>query len=220
MKTITGTWQDGAGVAIAYGTLSLKLNQDAVVTGTSQISPRNIAFTLTNTGAIAASTTIWANDELSPTGTFYALTVMDSGGGVVYGPEYFSIAGASPINLNNLVPVGGGTGSGGGGISVNLQDSVQFISTTQAVGFLTAINTLILATAGVGGITLTLPSAVGVSGQTMKIVMVDTGAGGVSIVTTGGQTISGRANYVLTNQWQVVDLESTNANWVITGAAG
>jgi hypothetical protein len=220
LKTITGNWQDPQGVNASFGILSLKLSQDAVVIGTSQIAPRNIAFTLTTLGAIPANTQIWANDELNPIGTFYALTVMDSGGGVIYGPEFFSISGASPINLNNIVPVGGGGGGGGGGVSVNIQDSVQFISTTQAVGFLSAINTLILATAGGAGITLTLPSAVGVSGQTFRIKMIDTGAGGVTINTTGGQTIDGALTNVLTNRNQIVQLESDNTNWRIVAAFG
>jgi hypothetical protein len=219
LKTIVGNWQDPQGVNASFGILSLKLSQDAVVIGTSQIAPRNIAFTLTTLGAIPPTTQIWANDELNPVGTFYALTVMDSGGGVIYGPEFFNISGASPINLNNIVPVGGGAG-GGGGVSVNLQDSVQFISTTQAVGFLSAINTLILATAGAPGITLTLPSAVGVSGQTFRIKMIDTGAGGVTINTTGGQTIDGALTNVLTNRNQIVQLESDNANWRIVAAFG
>lgn len=222
MKTVTGTWQDGQGNLITFGTLWLKLNQDAVVVGTSQIAPRIIVINLNASGAIPAATTIWCNDELTPTGTFYTLSVLEQGGGIVYGPENFTIAGSSPINLNNIVPIssGGGGGGGGGGGSSSSADSVQSISTTQAVGFASAVNTLILATAGVGGITLTLPSAVGVAGQTIRIVMVDTGAGGVSIATTGGQSISGRSNYSLSNQWQVVDLESTNLNWVITGASG
>ena len=214
MKTITGTWQDPAGNPIAFGILSLKLSQDAVVVATSQIAPRIIQFTLTSNGAIPANTQIWANDEINPTNTFYALTIMEQGGGVIYGPEFFEIAGASPINLNTLIPLGAG-GGGGGGISVNFADSVQFLSSNQAIGFLGAFNTLVLATAGAPGITLTLPSAVGVAGQTIRIVMVDTGIGGVTINTTAGQSISGRANYVLTNQWQYVQVESTNVNWVI-----
>lgn len=213
MKVISGSWQDPAGNAIAFGIISLKLNQDAVVVSTTQVAPRIIQFTLDSTGAIPANTQIWANDELSPTGTFYALTIMEQGGGVIYGPEYFVIAGASPINLNQLVPVG--AGAGGGGTTFNFADSVQFLSSNQTVGFLGAVNTFILATAGAPGITLTLPSAVGVAGQTMRIVMVDTGVGGVAIHTTGGQSISGAANYALSNQWQYVQLESNNSNWVV-----
>lgn len=212
MKTITGTWVDPGGNAIAFGIISLKLNQDATVVSTNQIAPRIIQFTLTSAGAIPANTQIWANDEISPNGTFYALTIMEQGGGVIYGPEYFTIAGASPININTLVPTGSGTG---GTTSINFADSVQFVSANQTLSFLGAFNTLVNATAGAGGITLTLPSAVGLAGQTMRIVMVDTGVGGVNINTTAGQTISGRANYALSNQWQYVQVESNNANWII-----
>jgi len=214
LKTITGTWVSPEGAAIAFGTISLKLNQDAVVVSTSQIAPRIVQFTLTSAGAIPANTQIWCNDEVSPSGTFYALTIMEQGGGVVYGPEYFTIAGSSPIDLTQLVPTGTG-GGGGGSSSVNFADSVQFLSANQTVGFLGAFNTLVEGTSGAGGITLTAISAVGVSGQKMRFVKVDTGAGAMTINTTGGQTISGRSNYALTNQWQYMQMESDNTNWII-----
>jgi hypothetical protein len=98
-------------------------------------------------------------------------------------------------------------------------DSVQLMSTSQTVGFLSTISTLIQATAG-AGITLVLPTAVGVGGQSIKIVMVDTGVGGITIATTSSQTISGGSTYVLTNQWQTVTVESNNSNWLITASAG
>lgn len=124
---------------------------------------------------------------------------------------------ASTLGISSLIDsrpdiFGGG---GGGGSS----ESVQTASSNSNIGFGGTSNTLIQATAG-AGITLTLPTAIGLSGQIVRVVQVDAGSGGVTLATTGGQTISGRSTYKLTNQWQAVILESSNANWIVTATAG
>lgn len=70
----------------------------------AQVAPKLIAVSLDVNGSVPANTAIIANDELTPAGTFYRVTVEQAGGGRVYGPDSFSITGVSPINLNNLVP--------------------------------------------------------------------------------------------------------------------
>lgn len=92
---------------------------------------------------------------------------------------------------------------------------VESASITQNISLGGSSNVLILATAGGSGITLTWPSAVGVGGQVLKVVMVDTGAGGVSNVAFGGQLISGRSSWNLTNQWQYIQAQSTGSFWVV-----
>jgi hypothetical protein len=89
--------------------LYLKLSQDAIATGISQIAPRVLAIGLNSLGQIPAGTTIYANDELTPSGTVYIASVIAPGGGLVYGPELLALIGTSPINLNSLIPtnVGG-----------------------------------------------------------------------------------------------------------------
>lgn len=108
-KTITGTfyYPDGSGAPGA--TLYMKLSQDAVAIGVNQVAPRVVAITLNSSSQIPAGTVIYANDELTPSGTVYISSVIAPGGGLVYGPELFSISGTSPVNLNSLVPtaVGG-----------------------------------------------------------------------------------------------------------------
>jgi hypothetical protein len=77
---------------------------------------------------------------------------------------------------------------------------------------------LILATSGAGGITLTLPSAVGIAGCEFIIKKVDSGAGAVTIATTSSQTIDGGAASAqnLTAQWQSRRFVSDGANWITT----
>lgn len=109
MKTIQGTFQFPDGSPAINAVLYLKLSQDAVAFGTSQIAPRVITVTLDGSGQIPGGTSIYANDELTPFGTVYIASVIAPGGGLIYGPELIAIIGPSPINFNNLTPtnVGG-----------------------------------------------------------------------------------------------------------------
>lgn len=107
-KTVTGTWQFPDGSAVANGTLYLQLTQDANVVSTGQIAPRIVQITLDATGSIPAATVVFANDELTPSGTLYQVAVTQQGGGRVYGPELYSITGTSPISLNSFVPLTSG----------------------------------------------------------------------------------------------------------------
>lgn len=104
-KIITGTWDHADGSAVANGFLYLKLSQDATAVGTGQVAPRLITIQLTSTGSIPTNTSIYANDELSPVGTSYSLSVDDLGRGNVWGPEIFELTGSSPIDINSLVPI-------------------------------------------------------------------------------------------------------------------
>ena len=74
------------------------------------------------------------------------------------------------------------------------------------------------ATGGAGGITITLPTAVGRQGRRYTIVRVDVGAGDVTLDGNGSETINGDADYILVNQWQHVTVESDNVNWVVVGS--
>lgn len=103
---------------------------------------------------------------------------------------------------------------GGGGSAA---DTVQTFSSNSAVGFSGGTNSLVLATAGVSGITLSLVTAVGVAGQTLRIKKVDSAVGTVTIGTSSAQTIDGASTYVLTNFNQYVLLESDGSNWQIVG---
>lgn len=104
MKVISGNWQDASGTPVSNGRLFLRLSQDATAISTGQIAPSLVSIPLDINGNIPANTKIWANDELSPTGTTYTASVLAQGGGLVWGAESLSITGASPINLNTLVP--------------------------------------------------------------------------------------------------------------------
>src|SRR5579863_3069306 len=112
MKTISGTFQNPDGSAVANGILKLTLSQAANISGTAQIAPTEVTIQLNSSGAIPANTTILANDELTPAGTTYYATLFNgnknSSGAYVAGGQIFSqqwsISGTSPIDLTTLTP--------------------------------------------------------------------------------------------------------------------
>ena len=63
--------------------------------------------------------------------------------------------------------------------------------------------------------TVTLPSAVGITGRQYTIKR--TGTGSVTVATTSSQTIDGAASYALSAQWKYVVVVSNGSNWLIVG---
>lgn len=65
------------------------------------------------------------------------------------------------------------------------------------------------------GQTITLPTAVGISGRQYTIKLTASGSG--TIATTSSQTIDGSTTYSLSAQYKYVTVMSNGANWIITG---
>lgn len=78
---------------------------------------------------------------------------------------------------------------------------------------LTATDNVIEVTAT--GQTMTLPTAVGISGTEYCIKL--TASGTVTVATTSSQTIDGQTTYTLSAQYKYVTVKSNNANWIIIG---
>jgi len=91
----------------------------------------------------------------------------------------------------------------GGGTTV-LTVSISTVLTQAAVS--------VKATAGVGGITITLPSAT--AGQSVKVKKMDSALGAVTI---SGGTIDGASSYLLVNRYQYVVLEFDGTAWDVMG---
>jgi hypothetical protein len=92
------------------------------------------------------------------------------------------------------------SGSGPSGIA----DGVLAVNTSQTLSFGSNTNLIVAATAGSGGIALTLPSASSYTGQAIRVVKVDSGTGSVIIPTE----LRGVSNYAITDQWQYITVES------------
>jgi hypothetical protein len=76
---------------------------------------------------------------------------------------------------------------------------------------------IILANASSAPITITLPTAVGVTGQTYTIKRINSGSNAVTVGTTSSQTIDGITTYALSAQYKYVKVASDGANWIIIG---
>ena len=195
-------------------------------TGYPQTSGLNV---IVSAGAISISGTLVIipakRFPVAPISTTYIYVDM-SAGIITSNTSGFATSGIYPVaiaitNLTQITtlqdarPDVFATGAGGG---AGAPDSTQQVSVSSTVSFLGSNNTLVDATAGAGGITLTLPDAAASTGQIIRVTMIDTGVGGVLLQPVGGQLINDMSNVLLTNQWQYAQIESNGSNWRIIAA--
>jgi hypothetical protein len=116
---------------------------------------------------------------------------------------YFERASTAKVKIN------GGAGSLWTG-------SVQLGHVAKTANYtLTNFDTYIAANAATASFTLTLPTAVGIAGQSFTVNKVNA-ANTVTIATTSSQTINGASTIALTQQWDTVTIVSDGANWLNT----
>jgi len=105
----------------------------------------------------------------------------------------------------NYITFGDGTTqttAGGGGTSTTI-GIINTNTTLSIANFILASNT----------ITLTLPTAVGISGTSYTIKNV--GDGEITVVGQGGQTVDTNTSMILAYKYSVIGLVSDGANWQI-----
>lgn len=76
-------------------------------------------------------------------------------------------------------------------------------------------STVILADATGGSLTVTLPTAVGITGRVYRVKRTNSGANTVTVATTSSQTIDGDLTQIMTVQYTSIDVISDGANWSI-----
>ena len=76
---------------------------------------------------------------------------------------------------------------------------------------------IIIADASSAAFTITLPTAVGKTGQTYTIKRINAGANAVTVGTTSSQNIDGAATYALSAQYKYVKVVSDGSHWIIVG---
>jgi hypothetical protein len=99
MKILKGKFEHANGKPMAEGILTLELSQDAKAIATGEQVPRKFETTLDENGEIQAGTSWWANDELTPLGTYY---FVEAWHGVPCWRTWLKVVGTSPINLTEL----------------------------------------------------------------------------------------------------------------------
>lgn len=80
---------------------------------------------------------------------------------------------------------------------------------------LTSSDGIALVTSGASGVTVTLPTAVGIAGRRYDIKKVDNGIGILTINTTSSQTIDGQLNQYIPYQYYSLTVVSNGANWFL-----
>lgn len=94
--------------------------------------------------------------------------------------------------------------------------SVQESFTSQSAAYpITSADSYVFMDATGGSRTATLPTAVGIAGQTFTVKKTDASANNVVLATTGGQTIDGAASLTWNTQYQSYTVVSDGANWGI-----
>ena len=85
---INGNFQDILGTPIANGYLLFELSDSASVNTTTKIAAGfTVKINLDSSGNIVANSSIWANDVLTPAGTFYNVSAYSAQGQLVWGPN-------------------------------------------------------------------------------------------------------------------------------------
>ncbi|HUP79325.1 MAG TPA: hypothetical protein VM260_12310, partial [Pirellula sp.] len=80
---------------------------------------------------------------------------------------------------------------------------------------LTKTDSVVSGDATAAAFSITLPTAVGVTGQIYIIKKIDSSVNVVTIATSSSQTIDGAATVFLSTQWQTTRVVSDGANWLI-----
>lgn len=89
------------------------------------------------------------------------------------------------------------------------------VATKTGAYTLTVSDSVILADASGGAFTVTLPTAVGITGRRYTIKRISSAANNVTVGTTSSQTIDGVTTKVLSTQYEKVTVVSDGANWMI-----
>jgi hypothetical protein len=175
-------------------------------------------FEVTQTSTAANMVAIYAIHSGATAGTGYGLYSTKTGASTTNIGGYFNASGATN-NYALIVPSGGGSvgiGTTAPASTLDVQGSLGF-KTTSISGATTLDQThnVVLATAGAGGFTITLPAAASNTGKTYYIKKIDNAAGLITIDGNASETIDGATTLVLYVQYDAVRIVCDGSNWYV-----
>lgn len=162
------------------------------------------------------------NEILKTTGTASAVNELTLANAATGNAPTFTASG-NDTNINiNLTPKGSGsvvvpklTSSSSDLTTSTLKGVINQTAAKSTTYSITATDTNITGDCTSGAFTVTLPTAVGVTGQTYTVTKVDSSANALTIGTTSSQTIAGQTTYKIYNQYQSVTVYSDGSNWQV-----
>lgn len=124
----------------------------------------------------------------------------------------------STATIGNTTVTLGGTSTSLGNLTLNNATTnglTKALVTKTGNYTATTVDCTILGNAATGNITITLPTAASVAGRFYVVKKIDSTANTVTVATTSAQTIDGQSSKVLSIQYDGIQVQSDNANWVI-----
>lgn len=222
VNVIAGTGLSGGGALTGNVTLNVTANStnqkvtvqnNGVAVGSEPainfIPGTNITITTSDDSANTRSNVTISTSGLGTMATQNANNVTISGGTIQNV--------ALTLDSLNSTPIGNSSPSTGVFTTMSTSGLYATIVTKTSAYTLTTTDFTVLGNASTGAFTLTLPTAVNASGQIYTLKKVDSSANAVTISTTSSQTIDGLSSYALSYQYQGLQVQSTNSNWVIIG---
>lgn len=222
VNVIAGTGLSGGGALTGNVTLNATANStnqkvtvqnNGVAVGSEPainfIPGTNITITTADDSANTRSNVTISTSGLGTMATQNANNVTISGGTIQNV--------ALTLDSLNSTPIGNSSPSTGVFTTMSTSGLYATIATKTSAYTLTTTDFTVLGNASTGAFTLTLPTAVNASGQIYTLKKVDSSANAVTISTTSSQTIDGLSSYALSYQYQGLQVQSTNSNWVIIG---
>lgn len=232
-STSTTVFSFGNGsVATGYTAVSMTAGSQTATSGTGigfafnrSISPTsgsaNFIYSTANpsinqTGGANGSITLW---EANPTMTSVIGTIYGFRSRIVSGPTGGGVSWnvfADGTANNSLVgnTVIGSTTAATSKLTVTGSFGTTGVTVT-ANTTLDSTNRVVEVDASGGSVTITLPTAVGISWREYIIKKIDSSINTVTVATTSSQTIDGITTKVLSIQYASVDVYSTGTNWSI-----
>ena len=214
----------------AFGTSSLNKN----TTGTGNVGIGTFAMQNNTTGNYNTGV---GHSVLSDNQTGKYLTAIGHVAGLkiksgMYNTFLGSYTGSSIDSINNATAIGFGATvnesntiqlgnsevvmvkTNGRFTSNGIQSSFKSVNTSYNI---LLSDEIIKADATSGALTILLPNAADIIGQTFTIKRVNVGVNNVNLTTSSNQTIDGNVNYTLNAQYRYVKVVSDGANWIIIG---
>lgn len=209
MITVVGSLKNLFGSNASVASVSFRL---AGFTGVPVVSGTGVVVdTAPDPVAVSAgafSVTLYGNDSIAPSGTYYAVQYLDSYGNAI-GTQSYQLTGSGTQDISTLTPYNPPATNPLSG----------FVQTFSYSGNGTLANTahpiIAYGTGGSYGIVLTLPVASLSLMAPITVKKMDDSVGIVYLQTQGGDKIDGASNFQLASQYKYVTVLGGQNGWSI-----